>query len=1390
MSNPREPFSNRSGTPLGDGPADSPDSSPRRESLTAAQREQLAQRLRGNQRPRGIVSADRSQPVPLSFLQEQLWLHQELHPESIAYNRPLSIRIQGPLNLAALERSLSEIVRRHETLRTVIHFEGDQPFQAVLPIGELSLPLTDLASDAEPFVSANRIIEAEARRSIDIRGEALWRARLLRCATTEHILVATFHHMIFDAWSESILLRELPACYEAFSSGRSPELPELPVHYADYSVWQRAQESTAAFQKGVQFWIETLRNLPVLPLPTDRPRQEFPGETGDSVSVQLSPMLVDGLKQTGQRDGVTLFMMLLAAWYTLLYRYSGQTDLVVGCPVAGRSRQEFEGLIGVFINTLPLRLRLSGEATFRQLLKDCRQTCLHATQHQDVTLQQIVRQAVAPQGKGGSTGFDVMFIYEHFPETRRAQTGTTFETAAVSLDVALADLTLELNESGHGIHGKLVYRTELWDRSSIERLVGHFQKLLEAIVADPETPADRLPLLADAERRQLLVDWNHSHGGFSCEQCVHEHLEVQVERTPDAVAIVFGEESLTYRELNTRANRLAHHLRQSGARPDSVIAVCVERSPEMIVALLAILKSGAAYLPLDTAYPPQRLSQLLTDAEVSLVVTEQSFLDPLPLDNFPIVCLDRDEAQWASASSENPAPTAGPDQLAYVIYTSGSTGKPKGVEILHRGAMNFLQAMQAYPGLTTGVSILAITTITFDISVLEIFLPLIGGGCVELVSREVAVDGFRLRKAIENSPVTVVQATPTTWRMLLEAGWQGSSSLTLITGGESLTNDLAHSLLSRAGRVWNMYGPTETTVWATVQQIDSRSDRMTVGRPVANMQAYILDRHLQPTPIGIPGELFIGGEGVARGYRGRIDLTAERFLPDPFRNQPSARLYKTGDLARFLSDGTIEHLGRLDQQIKMRGHRIEPGEIESLLCEHKEVAAAAVVLWGARIEEHQLAAYVMADPSRVTGQELRDDLKGRLPAHMVPATITFLEQFPLTSSGKIDRKALPAPARGILVPEGPPSAAPQSPLESSLTAIWSDVLGAAHVGRDDNFFELGGHSLLALRVAARMSAAMNQTVPVALFFQYPTVAAMAAALTGSRSAAADGVIVELKPGGTDQAPLFLFPPLGAEMLTYRILVQQLPTDRAVFALDWHAGRNGREFNSLDEIARYCAEQIRKFRPTGPYILAGYSFGGRLAFETACRLIDASENVALVAIIDAGPGIVQGFSRSERLLGAVRFLVNLPRWICYDFLADSAANLAGRLRRKVKQIFRRLIDQWSPEGKPVRQKQIEDLFDAHQFPPWFQQRQQADLLAATRHQPVPYPLKVTLFRARVRPLLHGHLTDLAWRRVASLGVEVHHIPGHHGTILRPPFVIDLASKLAAAMNDSTQGIQGR
>ncbi|HEV2147714.1 MAG TPA: non-ribosomal peptide synthase/polyketide synthase [Longimicrobiaceae bacterium] len=1073
--------------------------------LTPEQLARLHLRLREMRGPELLPAAiprrTGTGPAPLSFPQQRLWFLNQLDPRSTAYNLAFPLHVQGPVHVPVLERAITELVRRHQALRTVFHEREGDPVQVVLPPAPQRVPVGDLCG--LPATVRNRemhrLFAREAARPFDLERGPLLRVFLLRLEEREWGLVFQLHHIVSDGWSMGVMARELSALYASSLDRSGPALPELPLQYADYAVWQRERLTQEVVEAQLAWWRERLAGAPpVLELPTDRPRSAGSGGLAGFHRIAFPAELGEGLRKLGRREGATLFMVILAGMQALLSRYSGQEDVTVGSPINGRTRPELEGLIGFFVNTLALRVDLSGNPSFRKLLGRVREVMLGAFAHQDLPFERLV-EALAPERSLTQTPlFQVTLVLQNTRPAERMRLGEASLTQVQGGgSMAMFDLSLALEESGEELQGMLTYRKELFDAATAERMLEHLVRLLKGAVTDPERRLSGVELLGEEEREQVVEGWNATEAEYPRELCVHQLFEAQADRTPAAVAVVYADGTLTYAQLDTRANRLARFLRGRGVGPDTCVGLCLERGPEMMVALLGILKAGAAYVPLDPEYPADRLAYMLESSAAPVLLTQASLAGQLPASAAAVVRVDADKERIEAESGERVVGGALPESLAYVIYTSGSTGLPKGVAMPHRPLVNLLAWQERDWRAPVPAATLQFATISFDVSFQEIFSAWSTGGRVVLIGEETRYDPAAILETIEREGVERLFMPAVALQNLAEvADAQGRAPAALrevVTAGEQLrvSAPLRRWMGVLGAPLYNQYGPSETHVVTSLALAGDPAEwplLPSIGVPVANTRCYVLDGRGEPAPVGVPGELYLGGVSLARGYLSRPDLTAERFLPDPLSAAGGARLYRTGDRVRWLAGGTLEFLGRVDEQVKVRGFRIEPGEVEAALERHPEVREAVVVVREDAPGEKRLVGYVVAaEGAEASPTELRAHLKASLPEYMVPGAFVVLERLPLTPSGKVARRALPAPERS----SAEDFVAPRTPAEEILAGIWGEVLRVERVGAEDDFFALGGHSLLATRVVSRVRQAFGVELPLRAIFEAPTVAGLA-----------------------------------------------------------------------------------------------------------------------------------------------------------------------------------------------------------------------------------------------------------------------------------------------------------
>ncbi len=1200
---------------------------------------------------------------PASAAQRQLWFLDQLDTRGGSYDVPQLARVHGELDLGALERALAMLVARHETLRTTFRMIDGTLYQVVHPPRAVGIEVTDVTHREDRERAAWAVVRERRAQRFDLTRGPLLRASAVRLSDREHALMLIVHHTVTDEWSQKVMARELAACYEAARSGREPALPPMSIQYADFAIWQNELIERGALTAQLDYWRDRLADAPArLDLPFDRPRPARQSFRGGACERQLTPDLSARLERLARREGATAFMTSLAAFVALLHRYSGQSDLVVSTPIANRDRSELEGLIGFVVNTVALRSRLDGDPSFSALLSQIRATTLEALANQDIPFERVIA-AVNPERHPSHQPLaQVMFSYSDAEAIALGLPGLEASRLRLPHRTAKFDLTMIVTNTAEGLRLTLEFASDLWEPASVERLLEAYVRLLEGALEAPDTPLSRLPLLAEAERRALLAPAPEREYPRAC---VHELIAETAARHADRVAVQCGTHTLTYADLLARAARLAHRLRALGVGPETLVGVCLERSLDLPVALLAVWQAGAAYVPIDPAYPPARQQLMLEDSGARVLITQQSLLDRVPQSTTAhLLCLDREEPELETLPAHPPALPSDPERLAYVIYTSGSTGRPKGVEIGHRSLTNLLWAMRQEPGLTPEDTWLGVASISFDVAALDLYLPLLTGARCILATGDELRDPAQLATLLDRRRPTVFNATPSRWQALLDAGWKPPARLTGLCGAEPLPQALADRLLEQGVTMWNQYGPTEATVNATQACLRSPLDPVTIGRPIANTSVYVLDPNMEPVPIGVAGELWIGGHGLARGYLGQPTLTAERFLPNPFT--PGERLYRTGDLARWRHDGQLDFLGRVDHQVKLRGYRIELGEIEHALTSHPGVARAVVARRG-QGSEAALVAYFTSHHEPPAPADLRTHLANTLPDYMLPAAYVALEAFPLTPSGKLDRGALPAPGGDARASRA--FAPPTSDVERALMPLWQRLLGISDIGIDDDFFAVGGHSLLAVQLVHAIEDELDRACTIAMLMRNRTIRTLARELEVGGADATEPALIQLADG--QGAPVFCICGVHA----YQELAEQLAPDHPVYGiflpveqqtLRSHRRPAGATDLSVEAMASAYRAMVRERQPSGPYLLLGFCFGAVLAYELAQQLIDEGDAVQLLTMLDpplgegiAGPGRRLASRAKARMLSSCE---HLPRAVQRRLLGERWVDETARLDR--------------------------------------------------------------------------------------------------------------------------------
>lgn len=1324
--------------------------------------------------------------APLSFAQEHIWLAHQLQPDNAAYHVDFTVRLTGKLVVSALEQSLQEIVARHASLRTNVRLVDSTPVQFVCPEFDLPFQIVDLCTVPAERRAGEllRLASEEFNRPFDLAYDTLLRAALFLVAPDEHVLQVTVHRFAADKWAIALLAQELAALYAAFEQRLPSPLADLPAQYVDYAVWERKWLQGEVYEQQMAYWRERAADVPLLALPPDRPRPAVQTSCGAQVEIFAPHELIARLERFSASEGVALPATLLAAFQILLHRYTGQVDFAVGMAMPNRTQESSRHLIGAFQNTLPIRTDLSDNPSFRVFLHRTEQLAAEALQHQQLPFDMLAAAAEPLREFSHAPLFQAAFDAVDVPAAPLRFDGLACEYFALNKTGAQVDVTLDVYAMRQGTRFVLEYNSDLFDAGTIERMLAQYQVLLASVVDSPDSTVDRLPMLPAAEREQLLYEWNATEADYADTACIHQLFEAQAARTPDALAVVCEDQQITFAALDRRANQLAAYLRGEGIKPGTFVALCLNRSIDMMVALLGVLKAGGAYIPLDPAFPIERLVYMMQDARAPLLLTHAGLLPQLvgmlPEQRLRVVHMDSD---WQTIAGSPVMPVTSPptaEDIAYVIYTSGSTGKPKGVQVRHRNVVNLLLSMVREPGVVLQDTWLSVTTLSFDMVVPELYLPLITGAQLHLASKAVTNDGRRLAEYLTHSGATILQATPATWRLLIAAGWEGDRQLKALCGGEALPADLAQQLLERVGSLWNMYGPTETTVWSTTGQIVAADEPIVIGRPIANTQIYLLDANMQPVPTGVVGELYIGGDGVSLGYLNRPELTTGRFVSDPFRDVPGARLYRTGDLARYRDGGNIEFLGRADHQVKVRGFRIELGEVESALHEHPAVDHAVVTACEDGAGGKFLAAYIIsASPTSISAAELRQFLAPRLPQYMLPSAVVPLAAFPLTPTGKVDRGRLPHPEHAV-VSRSDTYSPPRTALELQLVQMWESVLGQGSIGIHDNFFEIGGHSLSAARLFIQIENQLGRQLPLATLLQAPTIAQLAAVMQDEHWVPHWSSLVPIQPLGS-RPPFYCVHGYGGDVVGYRELANLLGTEQPFYGLQARGLNDADEpHRDIIEMAADYVTAIRKLQPEGPYYMGGYCYGGIVAFEMARILAAQGQRVGLVAIMDGYANDKAEMQRQHWRPGVLAsFLRNLPIWL-RDNLHPNGP-YADRLpwgNKHAPAVLNNSQNVLRVTAADADSTVSGELLD-------FGARRAKLMVAHSRaidqYRPSVYSGRVTLFRVKAMSLFRAHDPLMGWGAYAEDGVDVQMVAGAHYNILEHPNVQQLAAQLRSCID---------
>ncbi|KAF3885893.1 MULTISPECIES: non-ribosomal peptide synthetase [Nostocales] len=1345
----------------------------------------------GNFKTDAIPKCLHSNPVPLSFSQQRLWFIDQLYQGSPFYNIPSVLHLEGSLNVEALQQSLNEILRRHEAWRTIFIIVDEQPMQVVTSKLTWELPLINLEhlsnKDWEPIIQ--QLATEEAKKPFNLATEVLVRATLVRLRETEHVLLLTMHHIITDGWSMGVFARELATLYAAFSTGQSSPLSELPIQYRDFTVWQRHRLQGKLLQTQLNYWKQQLSGeLPVLQLPVDRPRPTVATFIGAKQYFTFSQTLTAALNKLSQREEATLFMTLLAAFNILLYRYTDREDILVGSSIANRNRAELEGLVGLFVNTLVLRNDLSGNPSFRELLSRVREVTLNAYAHQDLPFEKLVEQLQPERDLSRNPLFQVMFVLHNTPMPVHEVPGLTLRALEVDSGTSQFDIFVSMSESQKGLTGFLEYSTHLFDATTINLFISHFQTLLESIVANPNQQISELPLLTVQEQEQLLVEWNNTRADYPRHVSLHQLFEEQVSCSPDALAFMSLSETITYDRLNYKANQLAHYLKNLGVTTGTLVAICLERSIEMVVALLAILKAGGAYLPLDINYPLERLSFMLSDSQVSLVISQKSFVNRFEQmtndkEQISIICLDTDWETIKQESQENPKHTSTGENLAYVIYTSGSTGTPKGVLGTHKGTVNGLHWLwKTYPFMDAEVCCQK-TAISFVDSVWEIFAPLLRGIPTVIIPDGVVKDPQLFLETLANHNITRVILVPSLLQIFLDTYGHLTKNLShlrlWITSGEALSLSLAQTFrkLMPHAKLINLYGSSEVSANVTYYDttlLPERSTSVPIGHPIDNTQAYVLNRYLQLVPKGAVGELYIGGDGLAKSYLNRAKLTQEKFIDNPF--VLGTKLYKTGDLVRYLNNGELEYLGRYDDQVKIRGFRVELGEIAIAIAQHPDVREAVVIVRNDAQGDRHLIAYLVQKKENLAS-DLLPYLQQRLPKHMIPSSFVVLDAIPLTPNGKVDKQALPTD-NAISLTSTQSFVAPRNFTELALAKIWENLLSISPIGVTNNFFDLGGHSFLAIRLIAQINERFGKNLALSALFENTTIEKLAKIINQETHVISSSPMVAIQPCGSN-LPLFCVHAAGGEINNYLNLAKKLGIEQPFYALEQRPSQQDPEIISVEEIAAYYLNEIRAVQPHSPYLLGGWCYGGMIAFEMAQQLQKQGETVNLLVVIDTilPESAIQPTTDDDAKL-LLRLAESVKNWFGIDFSISYDELVQWPLEKQFHLLMRKT-------NLDISNTEIEQHFRSYKL-------FKAHIQAMRNYVPQVYPQEITLLKAREEIVhdfqsLEFHTNDplLGWGRYSTQPINMIEVPGNHFSMFNEPHVQELANQLKICLDKAKQ-----
>ena len=1302
-----------------------------------------------------------------------------------AYNIPIDYRIAGTLNPGLLQKSINLLIDRHEALRTIFEDINGVPFQKVLQELKVQIEIVDIEKETEekkPEVIRKHSLE-HSKYKFDIEKGPLCHFRLLVTGQQEYVFLLNFHHLVSDATSVGIFMEELVAIYQSFVDQKPVDLPAISYHYSDYALSEKEWMNSDEYRNQLEFWKKELSGAPdILKLPIDNRRPKIQTFNGAEYHFNIDESTREKLSVISQKNGSSLFIPLLTAFGFVLSRYSLQDDLVIGVPVAKRNQKELESLVGVLINSLPVRFKFKEGTSFSEAIKSTKETFYNAFENQEMPFERLVEELKVKRNMSSPPVFQTLFNYLTAYQKEIQLPGLLFQMMDGERETSQLDLTLTIHAHKSTLDCYFEYNTDLFSKTTIVRLAGHYLSFLQQAPTREDLPARTIPLLTHEESDLMLREWNQTRVDYPADKCIHHQFEEQVRKTPESIALVFEEEELTYAELNARANNLAHYLVRRGAKEDTFIAICLERSVDLMVGVLAIAKTGATYLPLDPIYPKPRLGIIVDDAQPVLFLTQRSLLDKIPETKAELILMD-DKNSYVDESVEN-LHLGNPQKAAYILYTSGSTGKPKGVQVKHNSTVNCVNSITKKMRVTSRDTLLAVTTVAFDVAEMDFFLPLLNGGKLVIANQETVHDIELLKRKMQSSGATLFLATPVTFKMLILSDWKGKSDLRILSGGEAFSRQLAGKLLERCEEVWNGYAPTETTIYSLVKKVLPETvtgdGYVELGRPLDNTILYVLNPDRVPCPIGVPGELYIGGEGISVGYLNLPEMTAERFIMDPLGLDPGVRFYRSGDLVQYLPDGTIAFLNRIDFQVKIRGFRIELGEIESILAQVKGVKENVVIVREDANSEKMLMAYYVKQPgSEVSYKEIRQYLKERLPDYMIPVAFVPMGKFPLTSTLKVDRNALPDPDLNESK-ESATFVAPKTQTEQKLARIWTSLLNQKKIGINDDFFEIGGNSMIAVALMVKIEQDLNIRLPLASLFERSTIRLMAKLIDQNSGAIEWRSLVPIRTAGTKR-PLFLIHGLGLNVLLYTTVINFLDPEQPVYGLQ-AKGLNGLDdpLDTIESIAACYISEIQTIDKDGPYALAGFSLGGRIAYEMARQLDAMGKKVNFLGILDAtAEGSIMALPLLKRTGYRISFLANYVSWNIASFFKEPNKSKISVINRRIRGLEKRI------RGLDIRVNKNELISKGKEkeLPKYLRRVHRANRRANLNYIVRPYNGTVHLYKAQKQTFYIPEPETYGWDRMAMGGVIIHEIPGEHSNTFAPPNDKYFASVLQKSLNES-------